>query len=867
MAAVLALKRHSAEPLDCPIPKDLDFRISKAVSFLQAHLEKWDVESSDHVGFEILVPNLLQMLEDGGFRFTVPGLPKLLSMRDKKLSKFDPQILYGQTKLTLLHSLEAFIGIIDFDRVGHHLQSGSMMASPASTAAYLMYSSSWNEEAEHYLSTVIAHSSGKAGGGVPSAFPTPIFELTWVLSTFLLSGFTKENLGLENLRIIRDYLENHLRTGDGTVGFAPGLLSDADDTAKAILSLNLIGKSTSPARMIAEFETTALFKTYTTERNPSFSANCNNLSVQYPMMLLAQALMRLLRLWDSKQLSNLPEAMVRDQIPVILFQILCRTLRSQESRGSWSSQSPEVSAYSVLTLIYLLPLPWASALKPEILTAISSGRNFLAQSRDRWTEPDHIWIEKVSYSSEVLCQLYCLAAMNSPIVEDHWQAPVSTLTSIPFTSVEKFVSFFIRLPLFSRESKWRLRASLMEGFLFLPRLQRISRDIFPREGMAKDKYLEYIPLTWTAINNQQKTPFSANFLQDMMEISMLNYQVDEYMEAIIGRHFEDNLGAVKEIIHSLCGEPRNEGEGINAQGSIDTTRISMNGTVRGHSNPTGSTGIFSIDTIKQNIGRLVYNILGQPATASTSAEKLTSSPVAINIDTVDQTLGRFVQRVLSDPKILKSSQNDQANLKRELKTFLLAHILHTEDNVRFSRQEFFQSSTVPFLSPGHAYHKWVHTTSADHTSCPYSFAFVICLTSNGPLDCFTEAYTKYLAQDLCSHLAAMCRQYNDYGSLKRDREERNLNSVNFPEFHGEPSNAVSKDKSSLSEEEIEAREQDIKAALFEIAEYERECLMSVMHKIDERVPIRVMNMLNLFVGITDLYGQIYVARDIASRIS
>ena len=27
--------------------------------------------------------------------------------------------------------------------------------------------------------------------------------------------------------------------------------------------------------MIAEFETKALFKTYTTERNPSFSANCN----------------------------------------------------------------------------------------------------------------------------------------------------------------------------------------------------------------------------------------------------------------------------------------------------------------------------------------------------------------------------------------------------------------------------------------------------------------------------------------------------------------------------------------------------------------------------------------------------------------
>lgn len=34
------------------------------------------------------------------------------------------------------------------------------------------------------------------------------------------------------------------------------------------------------------------------------------------------------------------------------------------------------------------------------------------------------------------------------------------------------------------------------------------------------------------------------------------------------------------------------------------------------------------------------------------------------------------------------------------------------------------------------------------------------------------------------HLGRMCRQYNDYGSLARDQEERNLNSLNFPEFCG-----------------------------------------------------------------------------------
>lgn len=31
-------------------------------------------------------------------------------------------------------------------------------------------------------------------------------------------------------------------------------------------------------------------------------------------------------------------------------------------------------------------------------------------------------------------------------------------------------------------------------------------------------------------------------------------------------------------------------------------------------------------------------------------------------------------------------------------------------------------------------------------------------------------------------LATMCRQYNDYGSIVQDRAEKNLNSVNFPDF-------------------------------------------------------------------------------------
>ncbi|KAL9122767.1 MAG: hypothetical protein Q9187_000684 [Circinaria calcarea] len=853
-----------AEPLNCTIPDDVSSRISKARSFLQGQLEVWDVKASENVGFEILVPTLLQLLEQEGFNFNVPGLPALKALGNNKLAQFDPRMLYdsGQTRLTLVHSLEAFIGTIEFNNIGHLKASGSMMASPAATAAYLMNSSNWDEEAEQYLSTVIATGSGKGGGGVLSAFPTLIFELSWVLSTLLLAGFNPDDLGLENVGFIGDFLEQHLHAANGLLGFAPDLLADADDTAKTILSLSLLKRSASPAQMIAEFETETYFKTYIIERNPSFSANCNVLcALLYgpdPNIYADQifkaasflckswwegplkdkwALVRLLRVWDSGRLSGLSDKLaipsrLSDQIPVVLFQILVRTLRSQDPTVSWGSQSHETTAYAVLTLVYLSSLPWASALKPEIEAAIASGRLFLGQfiSSGSWLEePDQIWIEKVSYGSTVLSQTYCLAAMNAPMADDMWGNAVLDLTSVPLKSVEGFLHFFSRLPLFQtpEKSKWKLRSLLIEGYLFLPRLKRISRDIFPRYKMTEDKYLEYIPLTWTTTNRLQETPLSANFLEEMMEISMLNYQTDEFMEAVVGEHFEGNLGPIREIVRSFFEQP------------IKLTNRCENGiaskTSRGGINGFGHR-------------------LGGPE------EPLGS----VSPNTVKHTLGRFVHHVLDHPKIIKASVHDQRNLRRELQAFLFAHMVQIEDNYRFSHQ-VIPGTTIPFLSPKSTYFSWVHTTSAEHTSCPYSFAFVICLTSLGASDCFKGAYSKYLAQDLCCHLAVMCWQYNDYGSIKRDRQERNLNSVNFPEFHTEAKGESQRQEFELGRKP-EVREDEIKAELFEIAEYERNCMMKALYELKKRVPARVINMLGLFVGVTDLYGQIYVARDIASRM-
>lgn len=126
---------------------------------------------------------------------------------------------------------------------------------------------------------------------------------------------------------------------------------------------------------------------------------------------------------------------------------------------------------------------------------------------------------------------------------------------------------------------------------------------------------------------------------------------------------------------------------------------------------------------------------------------------------------------------------------------------------------------------------------------------------------FHSPKQKYLAEEVVVHLSTLCRMYNDYGSVGRDREERKLNSINFPDFdvdHGP-------DATEGNVESGEMREKRRKGDLMALAEYERECLDHSLRRLEGEVDGAVMEKLRLFVNVTDLYGQIYVARDIGVR--
>ena len=189
-ASLLALKTHQTNAYQVTeyLPEELSRRLSSAAEALRIQLQVWDVNKTVHVGFEVLVPAMLALLEEQGFPFDFAGRESLMKLNQLRMSQFKLAYLYSPVKTTALHSLEAFAGKLDYDKVRHHKSFGAYMASPSSTAACLMYSSSWDDESEEYLKWTVAASAGRGNGGVPSAFPSTFFDITWVGSFLQVLG-------------------------------------------------------------------------------------------------------------------------------------------------------------------------------------------------------------------------------------------------------------------------------------------------------------------------------------------------------------------------------------------------------------------------------------------------------------------------------------------------------------------------------------------------------------------------------------------------------------------------------------------------------------------------------------------------------
>ena len=182
LAALFAITQHAKCPLQLiKLQDEVGDRLERGKVFVARKLKRLARTSEYSVGFEVLVPALLELLEKEGIIFHFTGRHKLVKDRNTKLSRV-PIGRLDRVPSTMLHSLEAFYGDtqFSFESLRKRLVYGSMMASPAATAAYLMRCKKWDDSAEAYLRLTLSNGIGQYSGGVPSAFPSTHFELTWV---------------------------------------------------------------------------------------------------------------------------------------------------------------------------------------------------------------------------------------------------------------------------------------------------------------------------------------------------------------------------------------------------------------------------------------------------------------------------------------------------------------------------------------------------------------------------------------------------------------------------------------------------------------------------------------------------------------
>ncbi|ETS04533.1 Ent-kaurene synthase [Trichoderma reesei RUT C-30] len=870
LAGLLALIKHckaDAIGIDSPRPLkawDIPERVEAARRALQSALNNWDVNQTLHVGFEMLVPGLLRQLAEEGVVFDFDGQAALTALYQKKLARLHPDMLASTQQTTLLHSLEALAGVFDFGRLRHHCSAYSgMLGSPASTAAYLLHAPEWDVRAQSYLENVV-RSYGSCGG-VPSGFPTPVFEISWTMSTLLANGFSVEDFPKDDLRVVTDYLQKAIDEQGGVLGFAPTLLPDADDTAVSLLAMTSLGVHVDRAPLIWSFESSNRFKTYRLERTPSVSANCNvlvalltspddvdlyvpqiekavrflcgswnadhlqdkwNLAAEYTYMLLASALYRLLSVYAGGSLRCLAAELIKIDVPIVLVQLLSRAIFRQQHNGSWGD-SIERTSYATLLLSYALKLPWPLAIRQHAEAALFKAKTYLAAHYDQRANGDYLWIEKVTYRLPTLAEAYYLAALNSSPKEHPWTLEIEQIFfKTDNTKTKKMAQFFSRLPLLRGLSAAPMALAVHEAAVYASRLEGVRLDIFLRDDMpmSTDKYLAYIPIAWTTINAANGYALSGDEMWEMMVISMLNYQVDEYMESVVAYLDDENSQALATIIGA---EIRSREPGLAVHSSLHPTS-SFDATV--------------------------------PSPPASDCSSSDSSP---SLTDVAEVLSKYIKHIKQSPILLQSPETAQLRVLQELEKFLLAHMAHNADNnnnnnnSRRRNQEHHhhhrpggQASPIDWHNQI-PYYDWVRTTGANDTSCPYSFAFFCCLISPSGSHCLASMEQRYLARELCLHLATLCRQYNDYGSAVRDDAEGNLNSLHFPEF------AIGGDGQSLEE---------AKGVLMRVAELERAMMQVCWEALSASLDAGIRGKMKAFIDVTDLFGQIYVARDIASRM-
>ena len=526
---------------------------------------------------------------------------------------------------------------------------------------------------------------------------------------------------------------------------------------------------------------------------------------------------------DCSEISSGP---LHERMAIISVQVLVRILLFRQKHGSLISQdSIADTCYLISALEQMATFPHLGSLKNEILDAISKEHKALVLEANKVPSSDNNNISTETYPRRLLKTSSVAVKRNFDVMSDSEGTLLPDLEQLA-QKVLRFADFFSSLDHLKQSPYNLVKASVLEALIYRPRLQAMRYDVFPAtNAKEKDKYLDYIPIMWVFPSTCQGLLSAPEYLFDMMVLSMYVFLVDEYMESNVAQFTSEEFAALKadlEAMHHGGGAPPNS--------EPEIPNLSPNSESENHKDRcdiASDTRLQAAITIFRNFSIYIQNW----------------------------------------PRVRSASRNDRLNLSVETQTYLLSHLTQLEDNTRLSRQDTPSSSeSIPhirFFSPRTPYQTWVNTIGAGHISGPWAFSFFNCVTSGSirrGADAFSTVKQKLMAHSMNAHLGAFCRMYNDYGSIARDHQESNLNSVNFPEFfdgkHDDAGAGLGKAKETLLEAAVWEREQ---------AKTEMEALCETLEKEGAEGKAISRN-LRVYMGACEQFSDMYLTKDVTNSV-
>ncbi|QXJ20333.1 hypothetical protein AGRA3207_001027 [Actinomadura graeca] len=262
LAAVVALSDPGP-----PLPGRAD-AVRAGVRYLRSHSSAWrGAAVGETMGFEMAVPLLLDQAAERGLDLPRGEWDDLTKARRAKLDLIPRRRLLGEPT-SLMYSLETIEPDPGLRALARFTgPDGSLANSPSATAA--LWTACGGDGPLGYLESVAALGPD---GGVPSLYPTEVFELAWTLHHLLRAGLLDRGspAAARGLGVLRALLGTR-----GHLGLSGGFpLPDPDDSAMAIMVLDATGHD---VRHLLDgllaFEGEHCFFTYPGERDGSVTPN------------------------------------------------------------------------------------------------------------------------------------------------------------------------------------------------------------------------------------------------------------------------------------------------------------------------------------------------------------------------------------------------------------------------------------------------------------------------------------------------------------------------------------------------------------------------------------------------------------------